>query len=94
MKSSLTKLFDEQGCNRGYGFWAVRIKEESINMASQHPQRWRFNRGRGNFGFHSGQNRFSRKSGSNKFMVKKEEELIETLLVLLVGKGHHLTHVM
>ena len=66
MKSSLRKLFGEQRCNSGDGFWTVRIKEESVNMASQQPQRWCFNRGCGNFDFHSGQNRFSYKSGSNK----------------------------
>ena len=47
------------------------MKEESINMASQHPQRWHFNRGNGNSGFHSGQNRFSCKSGSNEIYGKK-----------------------
>ena len=72
MKSSLRKFFIEQGCNSGNGFRAVRIKEESINMASQHPQRWRFNRGRSNYGFHSGQNRFSYKSGSNEIYGQKD----------------------
>ena len=64
-------FFGEQGCNSGDGFRTVRIKEESINMASQHPQRWRFNRGRGNSGFRSGQNRFSYKSGSNEIYGQK-----------------------
>ena len=35
-------------------------------MASQHPQRCCFNRGRGNFGFRSGQNPFSYKPASNE----------------------------
>ena len=53
MKSSLRKFFGDQGCNRRDGFQTVRIKEESINMASQHPQRWHFDKGRGNSGFRS-----------------------------------------
>ena len=40
-------------------------------MASQHPQRWRFNRGRGNSGFRSGQNRFPYKLGSNEIYGQK-----------------------
>ena len=40
-------------------------------MASQHPQRCRFNRGHGNFGFRSEQNRFSYKSGSNETYGQK-----------------------
>ena len=67
MKSSLRKIFNKEGCTSGDGFRAVRIKEESVNMAGQHPQRWR-----GNFGFRNGQNRFSYKSGSNNTYGQKE----------------------
>ena len=96
MKSSLRKFFGEHGCNGGDCFQAVRIKEESINVVSQHPQRWRFNRGRGNSGFCSEQNCFLTSQVQMKLMVKKEEELMESVLVLvlLVGTWHHSTTVM
>ena len=47
-------------------------------MASQHPQRWHFDRGRGNFGSRSGQNRFFYKSGSNETYDQKGGRIIES----------------
>ena len=94
IKSSLRNFFGEQGCNSEDGFRAVRIKEESINMASQHLQRWCFNRGCGNFGFRSGQNRFSYKSSSSETYGQKGGRINGSNTDTGTEKGHHLIHVM
>ena len=96
MKSSLRKFFGEHGCNSEDSFRAVRIKDESINI-------WQVGILKDVVSievvvilvFAVDKILFLTSQLQMKLMVNKEE-LMEAILalVLLLRKGHHLTHVM